>query len=366
VRRLEGVVVALWVAAGAGVAGLAGAAMLASGQLPASGMTPRADAAEPKAGASQLAGQEPVYRSAVLSNDEWMGSLRSEQAWTRRKGSGASAPASKLGVPPPKQVPAAAQPWGLFGSWGFGEDGETPPPPPVQQSRTYRTVCVRLCDGYFFPISFSTTRERFSADEAACQSKCSSGAKLFVYRNPGENPDDMVDVNGRAYSKLPTAFLYRTAYDASCKCTPHPWEQEAKVRHRIYALEAQRRKGNRDVVAELKERKSTAKPVGQDNARGRRGKDKAEVVKQQAALLGGPTGAQALVPPVTTVVESGAGKIPVPELADLPAIRQKGKSGSRVASGQAKPMRLGASGLPPKGSSGSEWKSRVLGAGPGL
>ena len=25
---------------------------------------------------------------------------------------------------------------------------------------TYRTMCVRLCDGYYFPISFTTTRER--------------------------------------------------------------------------------------------------------------------------------------------------------------------------------------------------------------
>src|SRR5690606_29512315 len=32
---------------------------------------------------------------------------------------------------------------------------------------TYRTVCVRLCDGFFFPISFATTPDRFGADEAA-------------------------------------------------------------------------------------------------------------------------------------------------------------------------------------------------------
>ena len=33
---------------------------------------------------------------------------------------------------------------------------------------TYRTMCVRLCDGYYFPISFSTTSERFPEDAQNC------------------------------------------------------------------------------------------------------------------------------------------------------------------------------------------------------
>jgi hypothetical protein len=31
-------------------------------------------------------------------------------------------------------------------------------------SGTYRTVCVRLCDGFYFPISFSTYRSHFKKD----------------------------------------------------------------------------------------------------------------------------------------------------------------------------------------------------------
>ena len=37
---------------------------------------------------------------------------------------------------------------------------------------TYRTVCVRLCDGSFYPISFSTTPDNFARDEAQCRSSC--------------------------------------------------------------------------------------------------------------------------------------------------------------------------------------------------
>src|SRR5688572_4629876 len=34
---------------------------------------------------------------------------------------------------------------------------------------TYRTWCVRSCDGYYFPVSFSTTREHLSTDQVTCE-----------------------------------------------------------------------------------------------------------------------------------------------------------------------------------------------------
>lgn len=104
---------------------------------------------------------------------------------------------------------------------------------------TYRTVCVRTCDGYFFPISFATTPDRFAADEAACRSRCSSSARLYVYPNPGAEPEQMVNLSGQPYSALKSAFLFRTNYDAGCTCKPHPWDKEALDRHRAFA-EAQK------------------------------------------------------------------------------------------------------------------------------
>jgi hypothetical protein len=110
-----------------------------------------------------------------------------------------------------------------------------PPERPGFSAGNYRTVCVRLCDGYFFPISFATTPERFAYDAAACQSRCGSPAKLYVYPNPGGEPEQMVDTDGKPYSALKSAFLFRTHYDAACTCKPQPWSQEALARHRAYA-----------------------------------------------------------------------------------------------------------------------------------
>jgi hypothetical protein len=120
-----------------------------------------------------------------------------------------------------------------------------------REQGTYRTLCVRLCDGYYFPVSFSATRERFARDAQVCAQACGAEARLFVHRNPGADTDDMVDLQGRPYGQLPAAFLYRREYVAACRCQPNPWAQEARERHRLYALAAAKRKGSKQAAQEL-------------------------------------------------------------------------------------------------------------------
>jgi hypothetical protein len=123
-----------------------------------------------------------------------------------------------------------------------------------QRGKTYRTVCVRLCDGYFYPVSFATTGDRFERDEETCARSCASPARLYVYANPGEEPENMVSVSGQPYSKLPTAFQFRTKFDAACKCAPNPWEPEAMDRHRRTPRTRQGRKRERQAPPSLLQR----------------------------------------------------------------------------------------------------------------
>jgi hypothetical protein len=108
----------------------------------------------------------------------------------------------------------------------FGNN-ESPPPdatpipggPVAAPSGTYRTVCVRTCDGFYFPISFATVPSRFADDEKTCKSLCpASDASLFSYRNPGEDMNAAVSINGAPYSSSPNAFKYRTEFNPSCAC----------------------------------------------------------------------------------------------------------------------------------------------------
>lgn len=87
-------------------------------------------------------------------------------------------------------------------------------------SGTFRTLCVRTCDGFYYPISAATNASRFVEDEKACHNSCPAAEViLFSHRNPGEDINQAVSVTGQQpYTALPNAFRYRTVLDQSCSC----------------------------------------------------------------------------------------------------------------------------------------------------
>ena len=103
----------------------------------------------------------------------------------------------------------------------FGNNNN-PMPPGADlgpQSGTFRTVCVRTCDGAYFPISFATMPARFPDDERTCKALCPAAeATLFTYRNPGEDINQAVSINGQPYASSPNAFRYRQEFNPSCAC----------------------------------------------------------------------------------------------------------------------------------------------------
>jgi hypothetical protein len=106
----------------------------------------------------------------------------------------------------------------------------------------FRTMCVRLCDGYYFPINYSSDQGDFRSDSERCQMACpSSEVKLFYYRNAGEKLEEMRSVDGEKYKQLKNAFLYRSRFVANCRCRPEPWTREARSRHDEFALEEKER-----------------------------------------------------------------------------------------------------------------------------
>jgi hypothetical protein len=103
---------------------------------------------------------------------------------------------------------------------------------------TYRTLCVRLCDGFYFPMSNNVRRERLYRDNRACTQRCDGEARLFYYPTSGGSVETMVDLAGRSYSALPNAFRYRKTLAEGCTCKPAPWSVEEAARHQGYAAEA--------------------------------------------------------------------------------------------------------------------------------
>ena len=82
---------------------------------------------------------------------------------------------------------------------------------PVQASS--KQVCVRLCDGFFFPAPTGV-----SASDAGCASACPS-APTRLYSMRSERITDAVAVRtGAPYAKLPVALQYTRVREQTCSC----------------------------------------------------------------------------------------------------------------------------------------------------
>jgi Protein of unknown function (DUF2865) len=121
--------------------------------------------------------------------------------------------------------------FGWFGRGGSDEEEAAQPEGPVYRSidpnGRYRSVCVRTCDGFFFPVSYQTYASHLSQDASVCQSSCAAPAELYVYRNPGQEIDQAISLNGTAYSDLPNAFKYRKEYVTGCSCKANEYNPTA-------------------------------------------------------------------------------------------------------------------------------------------
>ncbi len=114
----------------------------------------------------------------------------------------------------------------------------SPQPQLSYPSSKYRTVCVRLCDGYYFPISNSSTRSNFHSDADQCQARCQGNTKLYYMSNRTADINQARDISGKPYKLLENAFLYRKKYIPQCTCRPAPWSPEERARHAMYASPA--------------------------------------------------------------------------------------------------------------------------------
>lgn len=109
-------------------------------------------------------------------------------------------------------------------------------PETSSETGAYKTLCVRTCDGYYWPISTGAPRSRFYRDSKACEASCDGEAKLYYLPRGSSDIENMTDMSGRAYGELPMAFAYRKKLIAGCSCRPMPWTTSERTRHAQYAI----------------------------------------------------------------------------------------------------------------------------------
>ena len=77
---------------------------------------------------------------------------------------------------------------------------------------TGNAVCVRLCDGSFFPATSA------SSGDAGCASQC-PGAPTELYAMTSDHIEDSYAMSsGTPYSKLPVASRFQQSHESTCSC----------------------------------------------------------------------------------------------------------------------------------------------------
>jgi hypothetical protein len=88
----------------------------------------------------------------------------------------------------------------------------------VQAHSGSYAVCVRTCDGSFFPVSYSGAGSRADSLEDVCRALCPN-ADMALYSFPfGGTVDEAASPTGEPYANLPNAAKFEKAYDPSCSC----------------------------------------------------------------------------------------------------------------------------------------------------
>jgi hypothetical protein len=79
-------------------------------------------------------------------------------------------------------------------------------------------LCVRTCDGYYFPIRSEASSNRSQVGAQLCDAMYGGKGKaqLFLVARNGDVADATPVGGGKAYSAQPYAFAYRKSYDRAC------------------------------------------------------------------------------------------------------------------------------------------------------
>lgn len=137
---------------------------------------------------------------------------------------------------------------------------------------SYRTMCVRTCDGAYFPISSQASSMNFQRDAQVCSMMC-PGVETELFYHPIRSESDSMRsaVSGRPYDELDNAYRFRTASarkDKTCGCNFSRYYQEMMRREAYIADPAKRQPKQSSIVwvkpelrGQLEKEAAVSKPV---------------------------------------------------------------------------------------------------------
>lgn len=157
------------------------------------------------------------------------------------------------------------------------------------------SVCVRTCDGFFFPLA-NSPGGREGQDEM-CQALCPGTETLaFGMSNGGDIQNAVSRGNGTPYASLPNALKYTKSFDAACACRApgQSWSQALQNAEQLL----DQRKG--DIIVTEQRSLEMSRPKPEQPAPPARGKKGATAPEPAPAA------------PAPTVLQAAPGDEPTP------------------------------------------------------
>lgn len=133
---------------------------------------------------------------------------------------------------------------------GMPPDGALPPQQaPQNPAGGAEALCVRTCDGGFFPLVLSAQRTNPEMLTDLCKASCPNTEVRVYTRVPGAEVKTAVGLDGTPYMALPAALKFQKSYDPACTCKPagQSWAQALADAERVLGHE---RKGDIIVTPE--------------------------------------------------------------------------------------------------------------------
>ena len=138
-------------------------------------------------------------------------------------------------------------------------------------------VCVRTCDGFFFPLSNSPGGRENQAE--MCAALCPSAEMQVFYMSGNGDIESSVGRGGQAYASLPNAGKYIRSYDPTCGCRKQGESWTAALRDAESMLDRQRG----DVIVTQAKSDELSKPRGVATPRKSRNAPQTPVVAPEPA-----------------------------------------------------------------------------------
>jgi hypothetical protein len=213
------------------------------------------------------------------------------------------------------QVQAAGQPrergffetlFGIFGAnpnpFSFGQQPrieEVLPPPgeDLTPRGGSQAVCVRDCDGGFFPLDLSVRQSDTDQLTGLCQALCPNTAVSVYTRSPNQDINTAVSLDGDTpYSELPNALKFEKSFDPACTCKPagQSWAEALAGAEQMLGRER-----TSDIVVTPEKSAELAKPKFEKAAPPRPGTQPSAAKEDQAGKNSANAEGQALTQEVT-------------------------------------------------------------------